>query len=351
MRRLWLSFALLSLPAFPQQQPPQPVQRTDPKYSDEALIAGLEGTVEVAAMVSADGSLRDLRVTQPLGLGLDEKALDAVAQWRYEPAPPQPAPVSVPVDFNLPSKFSRWHLIGAKFDAPQGVSRPVFVRASYPLGAGISPNAYEEGRLLGAIGRPANVTLAFEIDDHGKPDRFEVVKASYDVWGFEAANLVAGWQFSPGTKEGLPVPVRCTVDLVWGAERLSTATIAQQLDALHPPPVPASVTGMPLPAVIRQVEPVYTEQARAAGLEGVVRVALVVGDDGTPGNLRVVQPDQPLGLGLDEQALQAISQWRFEPTLVNGQPTKFPEVIKVTFELRGVSTEPSFPPKAVPAKK
>jgi TonB family protein len=349
MRRLWLSFALLSLPVFPQPLPPQPVQRTDPQYSDEALIAGLEGTVQVAAVVSSDGSLRDLRVTHPLGLGLDEKALDAVAQWRYEPAPPQPAPVSVPVDFNLPSKFSRWHLIGAKFDAPQGVSRPVFVRASYPLGAGISPNAYEEGRLLGAIGRPANVTLAFDIDDHGKPGRFEVVKASYDVWGFEAANVVAGWQFAPGMKEGMPVAVRCTLDLVWGAETLSTATIAQQLDALHPPPAPPiGNTALNFPVVVSQVEPSYTEQARAAGLEGMVRIGFQVGEDGAPLNLQLLQP---LGLGLDEQALQAVSQWRFQPVLLNGRPALALAIVDVNFQLRGVTSKQALLPRAVqPAK-
>ena len=351
MRGLWSFFALLCLPSFGQENYLESLQRTDPQYSDEALIAGLEGTVQVSAAVAADGGLRDLHVTRTLGLGLDEKALDAVSKWRFPASTLHPATVNVPVDFRLTSKFSRWHLLGAEFQLPEGVTRPVFSRASYPTGAGISPNAYDEGRLLGAIGRAANVTLAFDIDDHGRPGRFEVVKASYDVWGYEAANLVAGWQFAPGIKDGRPVPVRCTVDLVWGAETLSTATIAQQLDTLHPPPVPAAVTGIPLPIVVRQVEPVYTEQARAAGLEGVVRIALQVGEDGTPGNLRVVQPEQPLGLGLDEQALQAISQWRFQPTLVNGVPTIFPEVIKVTFELRGVSMEASLPPRAAPAKK
>jgi TonB family protein len=341
------TFALLALPCLAQQ----PIQRADPEYSDEALIAGLEGTVQLSGTLSAEGVLADLRVTHPLGLGLDEKALDAATQWRY--APSTPAPVEVPIDFNLPSKFSRWHLIGATFDLPAGVQRPIFVRANYPLGAGITPNAYEEGRLLGAIGRPANATIAFEIDDHGKPARFEIVKSSYDVWGFEAANLVAGWQFTPGTKDGLPVPVRCTLDLVWGPETLTPSTIAVQLNSLHPQPPHPTVGPIPqnAPEILEKTEPTYTEQARAAGLEGVMWVSFQVGDDGSPRDVKVLEH---LALGLDDQAIQAISKWRFKPASLNGQPIASYAVAELFFQLTGVTSSlvnPGLPtPKAAPPK-
>jgi protein TonB len=52
--------------------------------------------------------------------------------------------------------------------------------------------------------------------------------------------------------------------------------------------------------------------------------------DGTPSDLRVVQP---LGFGLDEKALEAVSKWRFAPALVNGQPAKVRAVVKVPFRL------------------
>ncbi|HEY4365199.1 MAG TPA: TonB family protein [Bryobacteraceae bacterium] len=348
MRGLYISFALLWLPVFGQENYLISLQRTDPQYSEEALIAGLEGSVQVSASVAADGALKDLHVIRPLGLGLDEKALDAVSTWRFPPAGLHPSTITVPVDFRLRSKFSRWHLVGAQFQLSEGVTRPVFSRASYPTGAGISPNAYDEGRLLGAIGRPANVTLAFDIDDHGRPGRFEVVKASYDVWGYEAANLVEGWQFAPAMKDGMPVPVRCTVDLVWGAETLSTATIAQQLDVLHPAArAPRSEANRsPAPVPIQMDAPSYTEEARAAGLEGVMRVGFLIGEDGKPLDVKVLEH---LGLGLDDQAIQAVSRWRFQPASVEGRPSLVPEVVQMNFELTGVSWE--FAGAALPAPR
>ena len=46
-------------------------------------------------MVQRDGSVRDIRVAQPLGLGLDEKAISAVAKWRFRPGMKSGQPVDV----------------------------------------------------------------------------------------------------------------------------------------------------------------------------------------------------------------------------------------------------------------
>ncbi|HWG36322.1 MAG TPA: TonB family protein [Terriglobales bacterium] len=58
----------------------------DPEYSDAARKAKYQGTVVVAVLIGADGHVYDPRVIQPLGLGLDQKALEAVKLWRFEPA-------------------------------------------------------------------------------------------------------------------------------------------------------------------------------------------------------------------------------------------------------------------------
>src|SRR5260370_32777089 len=74
---------------------PELIQKSEPDYSDEARLAGLEGTVLVTGVVAEDGLARDMRVTRSLGLGLDEKAMDAVKEWRiYSGASPGP-PFSV----------------------------------------------------------------------------------------------------------------------------------------------------------------------------------------------------------------------------------------------------------------
>ena len=70
-------------------------------YSSEALIAGLEGTVIVTGIIDAAGKARDMQVTRSLGLGLDEKALDAVAHWRFIPGRVADRPVPVFVSYAI----------------------------------------------------------------------------------------------------------------------------------------------------------------------------------------------------------------------------------------------------------
>jgi protein TonB len=55
-------------------------------YSDEAMKVKVQGVVELIAVVTADGRVTDIHVAKGLGLGLDEKAVEAVRSWRLKPA-------------------------------------------------------------------------------------------------------------------------------------------------------------------------------------------------------------------------------------------------------------------------
>jgi TonB family protein len=65
---------------------PEVVFQVEPEYSDEARKAKYQGTVVIRLTVRADGSPSDLEVITPLGMGLDEKAVEAVKQWKFRPA-------------------------------------------------------------------------------------------------------------------------------------------------------------------------------------------------------------------------------------------------------------------------
>jgi len=84
---------------------PRPIYQPDPEYSEEARKAKYQGTCVLWLVVGPDGKPRDIRVTHTLGLGLDEKAIDAVKTWKFEPAMKDGKPVavqiSVQVDFRL----------------------------------------------------------------------------------------------------------------------------------------------------------------------------------------------------------------------------------------------------------
>jgi protein TonB len=58
----------------------------NPQFSDEAVKAKYQGTVVLMAVITADGRAMDIHVAKGLGLGLDEKAIEAVRTWRFKPA-------------------------------------------------------------------------------------------------------------------------------------------------------------------------------------------------------------------------------------------------------------------------
>jgi TonB family protein len=84
---------------------PQLIYSPDPEYSEEARKAKLDGTCVLWLIVGKDGLPRDIKVARSLGHGLDEKAVEAVRQWRFEPArkdgKPVAAQINVLVTFRL----------------------------------------------------------------------------------------------------------------------------------------------------------------------------------------------------------------------------------------------------------
>src|SRR5690242_16719245 len=75
--------------------PPRLLSKIEPEYSEEARLAKLSGTVVLYVVVRPDGHASDMRVIRSLGLGLDEQAIAAVAQWRFQPGQEEGSAVSV----------------------------------------------------------------------------------------------------------------------------------------------------------------------------------------------------------------------------------------------------------------
>lgn len=65
---------------------PIPIYKIEPEYSEEARKAKYSGTVLLSVVIDDHGLTRDIHVIRPLGLGLDEKAIEAVTKWRFRPA-------------------------------------------------------------------------------------------------------------------------------------------------------------------------------------------------------------------------------------------------------------------------
>lgn len=82
---------------------PTVLYKVEPEYSEEARKAKFQGTVVLLIVVDEHGNPRDLKVIQQLGLGLDQKALEAVQKWRFNPGKKdgRPVPVQATIEINF----------------------------------------------------------------------------------------------------------------------------------------------------------------------------------------------------------------------------------------------------------
>ena len=88
--------------------------------------------------------------------------------------------------------------------------------------------------------------------------------------------------------------------------------------------------GVSAPILIHQVDPEFSEEARKAKYQGNVLVNLVVDANGNPQRIRVIRP---LGMGLDEKAMEAVRQYKFKPAMENGKPVPVELNVDVNFQI------------------
>jgi TonB family protein len=84
------------------------------------------------------------------------------------------------------------------------------------------------------------------------------------------------------------------------------------------------------PSILVKVDPEYSEEARKAKYSGVVLLSIVVDEHGLPRDIKVIRP---LGLGLDQKAVEAVQRWRFVPGRKGGRPVATQATVEVSFRL------------------
>jgi protein TonB len=105
-----------------------------------------------------------------------------------------------------------------------------------------------------------------------------------------------------------------------------------------PPPPPKPVRRDPIRVggnvqeskLIRRIEPVYPELAKRARVQGKVVLVVTVDEEGNVSDIRVTS-GHPL---LDDAALSAVRQWKYSPTLLNGEPVPVIATVTVIFNLK-----------------
>ena len=86
---------------------PRAVYAPDPEFSEVARAAGYEGTCELSLIVDTDGKPRDITVVRKLGMQLDQKAVEALRSWTFEPALRGSKPVAVQINVEFSFRLYR----------------------------------------------------------------------------------------------------------------------------------------------------------------------------------------------------------------------------------------------------
>ena len=105
--------------------PPRVTDAPNPEYTREARTARYQGICILRLVVGEDGRPRDVTVTRRLGYGLDEKAVEAVKQWKFKPAMKDGKPVAVQINVEV-----TFHLYDDPSSIPKSVAKPVHYEKS-----------------------------------------------------------------------------------------------------------------------------------------------------------------------------------------------------------------------------
>lgn len=218
-----------------------------------------------------------------------------------------------------------------------GVVAPVVVKEVKPQ---YSPETMR-ARVQGVV------TLECVVQADGTVGDVKVTKSLHEGLDQEAIKALRQWRFKPGVKDGKAVPVRITAELTFSLRDTPGAGDAAKPPVFPVRPLTTEATGaksqpeaapvyqpgqgVTAPVLIKEVKPRYTVEAKDAKIQGTVLLECVVRPDGTIGDVEVTRP---LDDGLDEEAIKAVRQWRFEPGKKDGRPVPVRITLEMTFTLR-----------------
>jgi TonB family protein len=176
---------------------PSVLYKVEPEYSEEARKAHYQGTVVLYVEVDGTGHPSKLSVVRSLGLGLDEKAIEAVRKWRFRPGYRDGHPVTVAATIEVNFRL---------LEQPEGWC----VMADPCVLYKVEPEYSEEARRARYQG---TVVLHVDVDAAGRPINVRVVRGLGLGLDEKAIEAVGKWKFRPGYRDGYPVTAAATIEV------------------------------------------------------------------------------------------------------------------------------------------
>ncbi len=264
------------------------------------------GTVILSATLDSNGEVTDAHVLSGPD-ALRRSALSSVLQWHYQPGPTQ-AQVSIQYG----------EVQSPAVPPPPPPAPPVFVnRVPGPAKAAsvTFPAAIKSIQFMG-ISAEAEQELRTRLPFHegDTVSQADVNSIQSAVHTFDSHLNAAVLHAVPPDGDGIAIRVVVAnmpdTAPTGGAVKVGGNVMSQKL--------------------VTKVTPVYPPIAKQARIQGTVELQAVIAKDGTIANLALVSASSPL---LVQNAMDAVKQWVYAPTMLNGQPTQVVTEITVNFSL------------------
>lgn len=160
-----------------------PLEKPPPQYSREGLLADVSAKVMISLVVDENGAPQSVRVTRAAGFGLDEKAVEAVMHWRFQPGERDGKPVAtqntVEIGFQRRPKRAFGPEASLTFDPLPGTStRPELISG--------------QSLALDRLPTPPRIRLEFEVGADGKPANIRSPTGAPK----ELQDAIKSWRFS-----------------------------------------------------------------------------------------------------------------------------------------------------------
>ena len=252
---------------------PRLIKVIDPVYPEEALKAKVGGVVIIEATTDPKGRVAKTKVLRSIPL-LDQAAVDAVKQWVYEPLVEDGRPREI--TFTVTVRFDP--------DKEKAKASPVGVEGGV------------EGGVVGGV----------------------VGGVSGGVMG----GVTGGVQ--GGVEKGVS-------GAVVGGVMGGVITVPKQKSDEFEKGAVRAVGNIKPPRLVKSVDPVYPEEAKKKKISGIVILEARTSETGDVEGVLVLRSVP----GLDEAAIAAVKQWKYEPMLINGKPQKVVFTVTVRFMLDG----------------
>lgn len=190
---------------------PEVLSTVNAEFSDEARRAKYQGVCLIGLVVDAEGNPQNVHVARALGMGLDEKALEAIRQYKFRPAmkdgtTPVPVAITIEVDFRLYNgntpRSPSVPVDGPDFDTVPGNVQPPFL-LNY-----VKPKYSRYGRQNRISGE---CVIGLTVDTYGVPRNVHVVTSLEPSLDQNAVAAVKKWRYTPAKVNAKEVPFESTV--------------------------------------------------------------------------------------------------------------------------------------------